>query len=126
MREFIQRIKDAQKIPIGIHDICVEKGRREIDMKIWGDIPNISGIYSKQRAVKSLQKASKKESVKDNVSISEKAKDFQSVMKALKEVPDIRENKVNELSEKYQNNNYNVKGKDIAEKIVDSVIDIKG
>ena len=126
MREFIQRIKGAEN-SYNWHLWYIRLGRQaKTDMKIWGDIPNVSGIYSKQRAVKSVEKASKKESVKDNVSISDKAKDFQSVMKALKEVPDIRENKVNELSEKYHNNNYNVEGKDIAEKIVDSVLDIKG
>jgi len=37
---------------------------------------------------------------KDVVSISNQAKDFQTAMKALKEIPDIRKDKVEELARK--------------------------
>jgi len=39
---------------------------------------------------------------KDVVSISNQAKDFQTAMKALKEIPDIRKDKVEELARKIE------------------------
>jgi negative regulator of flagellin synthesis FlgM len=94
-------------------------------MKIWGEIPKIFGIYDKQKNVNKVDKTSAVVSKKDVVSISNQAKDFQTVMRALKEVPEVREEKVRELSEKYEAGNYDVSGKDIAEKMLKSVFDTK-
>jgi negative regulator of flagellin synthesis FlgM len=94
-------------------------------MKIPGDIPKITGIYNKQNKVRGLEKAGTDYSQKDVVSISGKAKDFQTIMKTLKNVPDIRQEKVDELSSKYRSGSYDVSGKDIADKIVDSIFDKK-
>ncbi|MDP4094778.1 MAG: flagellar biosynthesis anti-sigma factor FlgM [Bacillota bacterium] len=90
-------------------------------MKIWGDIPRISGIYDKQKSTGRIEKTSGVAPKKDVVSISNNAKDFQTALKAVKDVPDMRTDKVNELSEKYEAGNYDVSGKDIADKIVTSV-----
>lgn len=94
-------------------------------MRIPGDIPKITGIYDKQKNVNKIEKASAVSSKKDVVSISNQAKDFQTVQKALKSVPDIRQNKVNELTVKYESGQYDAKGKDIAENIIKSVFDKK-
>lgn len=94
-------------------------------MKIWGEIPKILGVYDKQKNVGKTEKASGAASKKDVVSISNQAKDFQTVMKALKDVPDMRQDKVNELSEKYETGNYDVSGNDIAGKILKSIFDKK-
>lgn len=94
-------------------------------MKIWGNIPKITEIYGKQ---KNLNKVNKTEGVsrkKDVLSISNEAKDFQTVMKALKDVPDIRQDKVNEIAKKYRSGKYNIDSKDVADKIVKSIIDKK-
>jgi negative regulator of flagellin synthesis FlgM len=64
-------------------------------------------------------------SKKDVVSISSEAKDFQSVLKAVRDVSDIRTEKVNEFSEKYEAGKYNVNGRDIADKIIKSAFDQK-
>ena len=58
---------------------------------------------------------------KDEVSISSKAKDFSSVMKALKNVPDMREDKVVEFTKQMELGQYNRKGIDIADKILSNL-----
>lgn len=92
-------------------------------MKIWGEIPKVLGIYDKQKNLNKIDKTAGTASKKDIVSISSQAKDYQTVMKALRDVPDVRQDKVNELVDKYQSGNYDVNGKDIADKIIKSVLD---
>lgn len=94
-------------------------------MKIWGDISRISGVYNRQKDVKRAQKAEKSETKKDAVSISGTAKDLQTIQKALNQVPDIRHEKVENLEKKYNTGSYNPEGRDIAQKIIESVFDRK-
>ncbi len=54
----------------------------------------------------------------DAVEISGKVKDTVSITKQLKELPDVRSEKVEELKKQVESGTYNVSGKDIAEKIV--------
>lgn len=86
-------------------------------------INNIYETYKKQSISKaqSVTKTSKK----DEVALSEVAKDFQSVYKLLVATPDIREDKVNAVKEKINSGTYNVKTEEVAEKILSS-FDIKG
>jgi len=94
-------------------------------VKIPGDISRISGIYNKQSGMNKVDRGSAVASKKDVLSISNQAKDYQTVIKALRDTPDIRQNKINELLEKYQSGNYDVSGKDVADKIVRSLVDKK-
>lgn len=94
-------------------------------MKIWGGIPKVSGVYDKPDKINKVDKANNVEGKKDAVSISNKAKDFQTVMKALKDVPDIRQEKLNELADRYDSGNYDVSGNDIADKVLNSIFDKK-
>jgi negative regulator of flagellin synthesis FlgM len=94
-------------------------------MRIWGDVPKVSEVYGKHKNVGKTDKSSDVPSKKDVLSISNEAKDFQAIMKAVKEVPDIRTDKVNELKDKYESGNYNVNGKDIADKLLHSVTNKK-
>lgn len=94
-------------------------------MKIWGEIPKVLGIYDKQKNVGKVDRAFGTTPKKDVLSISNQAKDYQTVVKALKDVPDIRTDIVNDLAEKYQAGNYDVSGRDIADKVVKSLLDKK-
>lgn len=94
-------------------------------MKIWGEIPKVLGIYDKQKNIKKIDSATGVSAKKDVVSISNHAKDFQTALKTIKDIPDIRHDKVSELSEKYEAGNYNVSGKDMADKMIKSIIDRK-
>lgn len=92
-------------------------------MKIPGEIPKIFGVYNREKSVGKVDKTSGAAPKKDVVSISNQAKDFQTVMKAIREVPDIRQDKVNELTEKYESGTYNVTGNDVADKVLKSITD---
>lgn len=94
-------------------------------MKIWGEIPKVSGVYDKQKSIGKIGKTGSIASKEDVVSISNEAKDFQTVMKALKDTPDIRKEKVDALKEKYEAGDYEVNETDIAEKILKSIVDKK-
>jgi negative regulator of flagellin synthesis FlgM len=94
-------------------------------MRIPENLPKITGIYNKQKQKNSFDKAVENSSKEDIISISDKGKDFQTVMKALKSIPDIRQDKVEKLSKQYRRGNYDVTGNDIAEKIIDSIFDKK-
>lgn len=94
-------------------------------MKIWGEVPRVPGIYNKNMKTGKIDKAPQTASKKDVLSISDTAKDYQAVIRALKNVPDIRQDKINKLIGDYQSGNYDVRGKDIAEKIIKSIIDKK-
>ncbi|MFZ5986023.1 MAG: flagellar biosynthesis anti-sigma factor FlgM [Bacillota bacterium] len=94
-------------------------------MKIWGEIPKVTGVYDKQKNVNKVDKTRNVASKKDVVSISNQAKDFQTVMKALRDVPDIRKDKVEGIKERYEAGDYEVKETDIADKILKSIADKK-
>jgi len=94
-------------------------------MKIWGGPPKVVGAYNNQKVTEKVHKTPNTVSKKDIVSISSDAKDYQTVMKALKDIPDIRKEKVEELLKKYESGNYNVSGSEVADKIIKSIIDMR-
>ena len=101
--------------------LCVNRRvpqERGIKMKIWGDSPKVFGIYNKQSPVEKIQKNNAVSSGKDEYKISAKAKDFQTVIKALVNIPDIREDKVSEISAKINSGKYEVEARDISESII--------
>ena len=59
----------------------------------------------------------------DKVSLSSSAKDLANVKDAVKSAPDIRVELVSELRVKIANGQYNISGKEVAEKIVQTAID---
>ncbi len=94
-------------------------------MKIWGDVPKVSGVYGKQKSVGMIEQASAVKRKKDVLSISTQAKDYQAAIKAVKETPDVRQDKVNEIQKKYESGTYDVKGREILEKVARSIVDKK-
>lgn len=93
-------------------------------MKIWGEIPKILGIYDKQKNAGKVDKAAGVTSKKDMLSISEQAKDYQTALKAVRDIPDIRADKIKELEAKYRSG-YTGSGSETAEKIISLIIDKK-
>ena len=87
-------------------------------MKIWGNSPKVFGVYNKQNPVDKIQKQNVVSSGKDEYKISAQAKDFQIIMKALANIPDIREDRVKEISAKIESGKYRVEASDISEKII--------
>lgn len=62
----------------------------------------------------------------DQLELSTKAKEFQVAVSAFKNLPDIREAKVNEIRSRLEQGSYNVSGKEIAESIVRGIFVNKG
>ncbi|MDR5659769.1 flagellar biosynthesis anti-sigma factor FlgM [Serpentinicella sp. ANB-PHB4] len=91
-------------------------------MKIFNNpqLSKVMNLYNKNKSA-AVDKAEGVKSKKDQVEISDKAKEFQIAMKAFKALPDIRENKVNEIKQRIETGSYNVSGQEIAEKMVQSV-----
>jgi negative regulator of flagellin synthesis FlgM len=94
-------------------------------MKITGNVSGVYGVYDNKKGVNRIGSTAGVSSKKDVVSISNNAKDFQTVMKAIKEVPDVRQEKVSALTDKYEAGSYNVAGSDTADKIIKSILDKK-
>ncbi|WP_069998882.1 flagellar biosynthesis anti-sigma factor FlgM [Cellulosilyticum sp. I15G10I2] len=86
-------------------------------------INNIYETYKKQSVsgAKPIAKTQKK----DQVELSETAKDFQRVYKLLNATPDIREDKVNEIKDRISSGTYSVKAEEVTDKIL-SHLDLKG
>jgi negative regulator of flagellin synthesis FlgM len=91
-------------------------------MRINGDVSKISGIYSKNKNVGKVDKTESPSAKKDILSISNQAKDFQTALRALKDIPDIRQDKVKSIQKKFDSGEYNVNGNDLADKLIDSMI----
>ncbi|NLK67979.1 MAG: flagellar biosynthesis anti-sigma factor FlgM [Clostridiaceae bacterium] len=88
-------------------------------MKIWGaNNPKVFGIYNQPKSVDKIKKSDVVASRRDEFKISGQAKDFQVAMNALKKTPDIRQGKVQEVSQKVEKGQYSVNSEDIAEKMV--------
>lgn len=94
-------------------------------MRINGDITKITGVYGTQKSIERLGKTGSVTAKKDILSISSEAKDFQTTLRALKDVPDVRQGRVNEILGKIETGNYIVTGQETAEKIVSSIFDKK-
>jgi negative regulator of flagellin synthesis FlgM len=94
-------------------------------MRIPGDFSKVTGIYGTQKNTGRAGKTEATASRKDVLSISNEAKDFQTVYKALKDVPDIRQGRVDELTARFETGGYNVSGQDVADKVVSNVFDKK-
>lgn len=80
---------------------------------------NIMKVYNNMNSNK--VNANKNKLEKDNINLSERAKDYQFAMEKIKKVPDIRIDKVKDLKEKVQSGNYNVEGKKIVEKMFENI-----
>lgn len=89
-------------------------------MKIWGDNPKVFGVYNQNNSVGRVVTRDIVASKRDEYKISGQAKDYQTVMKALRNIPDIRKEKVYEISKKVETGRYRVESRDISDKIVES------
>jgi negative regulator of flagellin synthesis FlgM len=58
---------------------------------------------------------------KDQIQFSENAREYQFAINKLKEMPDVRTEKVDKLKEEIRSENYKVEGKKIVEKIYENV-----
>jgi len=92
-------------------------------MKIFNN-PNVNKamqIYN-NKATGKVNNSKGVEVPKDELQLSNKAKEYQTAMKAFKNLPEVREELVNDLKNQIKQGSYNVTGEEIADKIIESVI----
>jgi negative regulator of flagellin synthesis FlgM len=82
-------------------------------MQIY-DITRIHGVYEKQPVASRRVCSAPIARQHDKLSLSDDAKDFQAVMRGLKDAPDIRADRVGEILQKYESGSYSADSKDIA------------
>jgi negative regulator of flagellin synthesis FlgM len=98
-------------------------------MKIPGDKPYIIQTYVKKvgegEKVAHGKKTQKQSSKVDRVEISTEARqrEFTEIKELLDKVPDVREEKVAALKTAIEDETYDVKGKEIAKKMIEESID---
>lgn len=88
-------------------------------MKIYNN-PNVQNIYqtyNKSRVTKT-DKVSAAEKPGFNIEISQAGKDYTFAMEKLKQMPDVRRDKVEELSKKIESGTYQVDKKKLAQAIL--------
>lgn len=87
-------------------------------------IQNILKVYGEQSQVTNHSKSVKSEGNqrKDEFILSPGAQEFSQVFNTIKGLPDVRENKVKEFSEKIDAGTYEVDSQGIAEKMLGSYV----
>ena len=70
-----------------------------------------------KRAGETKAENGKKEKIQDRLTISSRAMEGQAISKRIKEMPEVREEKVAFFKQKIQAGNYEVKAEDLAERI---------
>lgn len=86
-------------------------------------VSQILDIYSSNQTRKAERTG--KSDRKDVFSLSKEGKDFQIALNALSQVPEIREEKVQDIKQRIQSGNYNINVQELADKIVESAFDKK-
>lgn len=86
-------------------------------------INQVNKLYGAQTMVPPTKQMGKMG--KDKVSFSEVGKDIQFAAKLAKEVPDVRQDKIEAIKERIKSGTYNVDAKEVSEKIVRQ-FDIRG
>ena len=92
-------------------------------MKV-GQVPGVTGVYNKQGVAKT-EKAKEVQGKKDVVSISNSGQDYNVAMKALREIPNVRMEKVEELSQQIESGKYNPSGDKVVETMIKNIVDKK-
>lgn len=89
-------------------------------MRIAG-INRISEIYKTQQTRVEASKVDKR----DEMVLSDTAKDYQYAFKAAKNTPDVRTDEIGRIKERIQTGTYNIEAKEVGEKIMRQ-FDMKG
>ncbi len=84
------------------------------------NVQHVANIYTKDMKVSHVEATNKVSQAQDNIKISETGKDYAFAQKVLKDVPDVRQDKIDAVMNKMKNNEYSVSSEDIADKLFSS------
>ena len=100
-------------------------------MKISESSQPINKIVSQYKANETKVGSERQQSItsgvvpEETVSLSPAAREIQQAEKAFRELPEVRQEKINELKERIAGGNYDVRGDKLAEKILsESILDM--
>jgi len=82
-------------------------------------LDSVIGLYNTSKPVNT--KSNIKTGASDSLTISNTAHEFRFVYETVSKIPDIREEKVNDIASRMKNGNYNISSSDIASKILSSL-----
>ncbi len=82
---------------------------------------NMAGITNRYSTVRKAPAVAEAAQRSDKVDFSENGKTFASALKAVRQVPEVREDKIAELKGRIESGDYNVSSEDIAKKIMQSL-----
>ncbi len=82
-------------------------------------IQNVLKVYDKQSKNNKVTNKGRL-SKKDELKLSTEAKEFQTAMKALKNVPDVRKDKVEDIRQRITSGTYNISSRQIAKKMIEN------
>lgn len=80
----------------------------------------VAQLYQTSQAKTTAGKTEKASGFSDALQLSQTGKEMQVAKQAVKDAPDIREDKVNELKARLASGNYNVSGEELADKLVNN------
>ncbi len=83
-------------------------------------IDNIFQVYNKNSGVKKVQSKGVSKDT-DEIKISSKAIEFQYALQKVKDVEEMRMDKVEDIKNRIKSGTYNIEGNKIAEKILESI-----
>lgn len=87
-----------------------------------GGIREVSQLYTAQSIPPKTEQINRRQ---DELEISMVAKDYQYAKDLMKQVPEVRTEKVEQLKESIRSGNYSVNARELAEKMV-SQLDLRG
>jgi len=85
------------------------------------DVFRISSIYSASSTQSQRQRVTREEEEKDIMTLSNQAKEFNTIFKTICATPDIREDKVQDIESRMSFGNYEVSSSDLANKILENI-----
>lgn len=88
-------------------------------MKIDGtSISSVGSLNATNRVVSNLKKAALLGNEQDGVKVSDKAQLYQSLLQKVKEIPEVREDRIREVSERINKGEFKVDAQSIADKLL--------
>ena len=86
-------------------------------MRITDNVQQVASIYTKENRVSRVEATNKVGQVSDNIKISETGKDYAFAQKVLRDVPDVRQDKIDAVMNKMNSGDYSVSSEDIVDKL---------
>lgn len=87
---------------------------------INNNIQKVLKIYNNQNSKKEIKSAARL-GKRDELKLSDEAREFQIALKALENTPDVREEKIEEIRQQIQSGTYEIDSKKIAEKMLRNI-----